>query len=479
MTKKLFLLLVILFISFLFNFVNNDFPLGYHVDEVKKVTFIAENRQDFKHPILLLQIPRFINIFLALKTPESITHLGRTLSALYGVGIVLLTYLISKRFLKGLWALLPPLITSCSPLLVIHAHYIKEDVLLALCLLLTTWRALIYSEKKHLRDLLLFAFFLGLTISSKYMGAIFLPLAFFLLTRTEKRPDLLKKLSLFLLVVVSVFLLINFPLLSHFSTFEKGLSSEIKHAIEGHCHRGIFLPIYADEYLLGFHIIYSLVPGFTLFFTGAAFIGMGLSLAEGKKLTLTSKIVLITPLFFYLMTELSPLKCFPDYMRYVIPVVPFLALFSTFAWQKICKRWSFLHLVFIAALLYMATDSALLVYYLTRDTRAEALIWMETHKGQYQGDQYALVTRGLPCVSTLCLQKQKEAGVHYLLTSSFFYDRISFAAGLRHKADIILSCKNNFDRLFDLPYTEIKPAYKSFAFSNPTIRIVDIRTECP
>lgn len=29
--------------------------------------------------------------------------------------------------------------------------------------------------------------------------------------------------------------------------------------------------------------------------------------------------------------------------------------------------------------------------------------------------------------------------------------------------------------LYSYPYTEIKPAYKTFAFSNPVIRIIDIR----
>lgn len=120
------LLLLILFL----NVWNNDFPLGYHVDEIKKVHFILTNTQDFYHPILMLQLNRLVNGFLHLNSPSEVVILGRTLSTIAGAVIVLFTYLIARRILPKLAALFAAFSVAVSPMLVVHAHYLKEDLLL-------------------------------------------------------------------------------------------------------------------------------------------------------------------------------------------------------------------------------------------------------------------------------------------------------------------------------------------------------------
>lgn len=470
MKKNSFVLLLIVIISFCLNFINNDFQLGYHVDELKKVSFIAENRQDFKHPILLLQIPRLLNLFLGFEHPDDIARLGRTCSALYGAGIVFATFLIARRFLKGSWPLVTAFVIALSPIMVIHAHYIKEDMLLTLTLLLTFWAAMRYNEERSFKNLLLLGLFLGLTVSSKYVGALMIPCAV---------PLVRKRMGFLLLTTLTCFLAINYPLLTEFSLFEEGLNCEINHALVGHNHRGIFIPIYASEYWLGFHYRYSLIPGMTLFFTLAATGGLLLYLKKGRALSLPEKALLFCPLFFYFVTELSPLKAFPDYMRYVIPTIPFLVIFAIHFWMRCTARLRLLHPVFVLGLAYMAWDSAHLVYYLNKDTRALATEWVREHPGKCNGDQYALVKRGLPCVSALDCAEERQKGIEYLLSTSFFYDRYTFAAKLKHREKVVEHTQKIYNELFALPYIEIKPAYKSFAFSNPTIRIIHIALSPP
>lgn len=464
---KTFLLIILLISSFIINLINNDFPLGYHPDEVKKISFILENHQDFKHPLLLLQIPRLVNFFLGWDSPEAITFLGRTLNAFYGTLIVLITYLIARKFLKGFWPILAATILGLSPILVIHAHYIKEDILFTLFFLISFWTLLLYKNNQTLKNLLIFSLSISLAISSKYMGIIFL-LPSCLLIRSYKRA------LLFLSVVLIIFLLINYPIITHFSIFQSGFNFEIGHSLLGHNHRGIFIPISAMEYFFGFHYLYSIIPGFTLFFTLAATTGLIFILFKWRSLNLNYKMLLCTPLIYYFIIEISPLKTFPDYMRYSIPLIPFLSIFCAIAWRELSRRYPFFHLLFVTALIYMIYDSTLLVYYLNDDTRAKALIWMKKHPDQFKGDQYALNERGLPCVSILDLREQQEEGVSYLLSSSFFYDRITLAQSLHRKDPLIEKCKSSLDLLFTLPYKEISPAHKSFAFSNPHIRIIDI-----
>lgn len=48
-------------LSLTLTWTNNNFPLGYHFDEPKKVTFIITGEQDFHHPILMLELVRWAN----------------------------------------------------------------------------------------------------------------------------------------------------------------------------------------------------------------------------------------------------------------------------------------------------------------------------------------------------------------------------------------------------------------------------------
>ena len=114
---------------------NNDFPLGYHPDEVKKVGFIATGTQDFHLPILLLQLTRAANAFARLEGGQEIVELGRAVSAVAGACIVVLSFLLARQILPPLGSLLVAALTAVSPILVVHAHYLKEDMVFTACAL--------------------------------------------------------------------------------------------------------------------------------------------------------------------------------------------------------------------------------------------------------------------------------------------------------------------------------------------------------
>ena len=465
MNKKQIALILLLFFSFLFNAANNDFSLDYHADEHKKVGFIANGHQDFKQPLLLLQIPRLLHHFF----PCDITTLARFLSAVYGTGLVLVTFLIAKRFLKNRWAFAASAIVAFSPIVTIHAHYIKEDVLFTFSLLLTLWAALRYSETKNLKDFVGLGLFIGLATSTKYVGVILLPAALILLFINEQN---FKKIILLTLLSTAAFCLINYPLFFHFTDFKEAVLFEINHALEGHKHRDIRVPVYVDEYWFGFHFLHSLIPGFTPFFTLTATLWLILRMRKWPVLGWPERFLIGCPLIFYAIVELSPLKIFPDFMRYILPIVPFLAIFSASLWKKLSHP--VVHAVFALGLTYMVWDSSHLIYYLNKDTRLQAKEWISNHPGKCHGDQYASMIRGTTCISTLDLKKAQENGIEYLMASSFFYERVNFASNLKQKPAIIIESKETYDRLFSRPYLEIRPVYKSFAYSNPTIRIIHL-----
>ena len=73
------------------------------------------------------------------------------------------------------------------------------------------------------------------------------------------------------------------------------------------------------------------------------------------------------------------------------------------------------------------------------------------------------------------ISSAKKSGIEYLLVSNFVYDRYLKGGKLRGQNQRVYELYEKYGRLFSQPYIEIKPEYKSFAFSNPVIRIVDIR----
>ena len=55
------------------------------------------------------------------------------------------------------------------------------------------------------------------------------------------------------------------------------------------------------------------------------------------------------------------------------------------------------------------------------------------------------------------------------------YDRFRVGSRLPGQDSAVYRTQARYEALFARPFIEIAPAYRSMAFSNPTIRIVDLR----
>lgn len=145
-------LALLLLCSLFLNVRNNGFPLGYHPDEVKKVAFIENGSQDFYHPVLLLQSVRSLNAVFDFTVPQEIAELGRFVSALAGAAVVGATFLLAKRQMPPPWAFLASAMTATSPLIVMHAHYLKEDLLFTCFFLFTLLQLLRTLDAPKMRN---------------------------------------------------------------------------------------------------------------------------------------------------------------------------------------------------------------------------------------------------------------------------------------------------------------------------------------
>jgi 4-amino-4-deoxy-L-arabinose transferase-like glycosyltransferase len=122
---------IILIGSFLMNCWGNDFPLWLHPDEIKKVIYISGDKTtDFYHPELILQFGRLFADISSASSQQDVVQAGRTSTAFLGSLAVLFTFYLARQFLSAPASLLAAGLTAVSPGIVIHSHYLKEDIAL-------------------------------------------------------------------------------------------------------------------------------------------------------------------------------------------------------------------------------------------------------------------------------------------------------------------------------------------------------------
>ncbi len=98
------------------------------------------------------------------------TTASRVLNALFGVGVVIMGYLIARRWGKEK-ALLSSLLFAIFPSFIEHSHYITPDIPLLFFLLSVLWMALRYIEKPKVAELFAMSLFTALAFCEKYPGA--------------------------------------------------------------------------------------------------------------------------------------------------------------------------------------------------------------------------------------------------------------------------------------------------------------------
>lgn len=477
------ILALLLVCTLCLNLLNNDFPLGYHPDEVKKTDFILEHNQDFYHPILLLQSTRLLNSVFHDNTPQQTVELGRLISALAGTAATAAIFLLAKRQMGAGWALLAAAMTAATPLVAVHAHYLKEDLLFTCFFLITLLQLLKTLDAPKTSQFLLLGIAAGCAISSKYVGSLLIPLLLAAALTSDNKVAFLKKLPIALFTAAIIFLAINYPLFTDPQKFVRGVQYELSHAAHGHEYLAP-IPIGPLDFWFGFHLIYSLVPGIGLITTVLGTIYTLGIFVFWKQASRDDKIIALFILAVYLSAEISPLKPFPDFMRYMVPIAPLLVLFACQACCCFFRKGKILPALCVTAIListasYTAWKTFQLVRGMSHDTRDISTLWMMDHEGEYLAERYTgkMQWNRNRTLADTSVDKMRSQGIKYLIISSFIYDRINFATQLPHHDPVLDELKAGYEYLFTFPQLEISPEIPSYAFTNPTIRIVELSTE--
>lgn len=473
-------LAAILLLGAVLNFTHADFPFELHPDEGTKVGFVRTGTQDFKHPLLLLQLVRGTRRVAPTDDPQRIAEMGRMLSAVAGLAVLVFAYALFRRSLGGWWALYGTLVLAVAPILVVHAHYFKEDVLLtAACVAALV--ALCRCVEGRPTATIELGVAIGLACASHYKGALVVALGFatpaFVAVGSSRRW--LGRMAAATAIAAVVFAVVDLPMLYDPATALAGARFEAWHAASGH-HVMVGGPSEGSA----FHLRKSLIPGLTAVVVALAGVGAAVGVRAWRAAVPATRLLLGFGAIAYLVVELAPLKPFPGYMRYVLPAVPAMVLAACLGLREIAARlraralgWVAM-LMTVAAVALPAARSVRLVRHLDADSRTHADAWLAAHQGRAKRELYAGRPVDLVSVADVDVAAARAAGVTHLVASSFLYERIAQGAALAPGAGgLVHEYAEKYRRLFTRPYVEIPPTYMSFAFSDPTIRIVDIREE--
>ena len=475
--KEWLAVLAILLLSIFLNIYNNHFPLGYNRDELLKADFIQKSHQDFHHPMMLLSSIRTANLFFKFSDPQSLIVLGRTVVGVVGGLIALLSFLLARRFMKPSDALSVALSVAISPIFVAHAHYVKEDLHLTLGCLLSLMMLFRLIEKPGWKNMLWLGLSSGLAFSSHYKSFLLVSIYFMAALWVPKGSKINygRRLAGSLVIALLTFICINYPVLKNPQDILEGMRFEAAHAMEGHSDM-IHIP--ALPYFFTFHLTHSLLPGMTLLPLLLSLIGVLFCLKHWRNTLWQEKIMILYVFIFYFTVEISPLKPMPDFMRYVIPIVPILLYFSIKMLSQISfknpmlSKGKFILLILSIAIPFSASTQ--LAYYMNKDTRETAKRWIEANGGKALYETYASENRDTRCVARLDIPAEQKNGTRFLVSSSFQYDRYYLGSRLKNLEKKVYLIHQSYTDLFKWPYIEIKPQFKPFAYSNPVIRIVDI-----
>lgn len=442
---------LIVLLAGLLRFYSIDFglPANYHPDEVPKYNAIMRmrahgdlNPRYFLHPTLLLYATYFSNELLRLlglvdgTWEQSLILSGRMMSATAGTFSVLMIFLIARRLYSVWVGLFASLFLAVMPLHVTCSRYVKEDALLTFAILLAVWAVVKAVHEDRIRWLLAAAFFAGVSASIKYSGMLSLMIILGApwLKSGRLTPDwrFLRWTLLAVVVMPAGMLLCSPYIILDNATFLKDFEHERAHMERGHS-----TGISAWSQYWMYHFSRSIYPGVGLLGTICGLAGAGYLLYRRRMKDL---FIICLFLLFYLPAEYVKAKPAPQPERYILPCLPFLAIFAGLFLKRLSENRlrNLAPLLVMLVLILPALRTTTLAKEIGYDTREELSDWMldnlphgsvvavdwKPYSVRFEQNEFEMAY--LPraeIIPSLTIEDLQKQGYDYLVLSNLFYRR--------------------------------------------------------
>ena len=212
------------------NLRHRDFAWYYHSDEGSKIEQVVSGKWNFNHPMLLLRVAKTaLDLSGAPRDPQSVVEIGRAVSATFTALAVVAFSLFAYQWRGWLAALAAGGSLLFSHQLFELSHYLKEDTALLFGLSLSLLALGLFEEKPSLANAAWMGAACALAISGKYIGAVVL----FATGPTLLKANQKNRRAAFIAGLVVVLLIVNWPLISNFHTFQSSFARETTFVVEG------------------------------------------------------------------------------------------------------------------------------------------------------------------------------------------------------------------------------------------------------
>lgn len=251
---------------------------------------------------------------------------NRSLSLLFSITMILLTFLIAKKVSKSdSCSFLAALAACLSPPLISYSGVIGVDTLMSMMCLIASLFSIKFAESKRTRDLVWACIFSGLAVSSKY-NALPIVAAPFVACLVNRNLSIKNFLICCLLPALAFFSASPYILIS-LPTFINDLTYEIWHystaGHEGHtANPGI------DQIL--FYSTWFYTEALGAVFSALALLGLLLLTFRKDKPTI---VFLSFPVLYFLMMIMQK----ANFVRNMLVILPFLCIFALYAVLRTLK----------------------------------------------------------------------------------------------------------------------------------------------
>jgi Dolichyl-phosphate-mannose-protein mannosyltransferase len=306
--------------------------------------------------------------------PTRVFVAGRLLTALLGAGTAVATGIFGSRVWSPLAGVLAAALVAVAPLHVLNSHYVKHDVPVTFLIVLAylayerLWNRSPEDGSAPQRSLLAAAAVTGVAFSTHYY-AIFLaiPLAWSAARGARDRAEAMRRIAIAAAVSAAVFFLLSPFILAEPGTALRDIRANrqivVDRAVESLGYAGT-----ATRY--GALLLFDTVG------VPAALVAIAGLIVAVRRDPRRALWLLAFPLSFLLFIA----GTFPA-SRYLVPVVPFLALFAAIAIAELWRRQRLAaQLLFVSALAAAGVESVRTGAFIRHtDTRTLALEYVQAH----------------------------------------------------------------------------------------------------
>ncbi len=389
----MFVLAITLLVGFFLRMVGFNWDQGLHLHpDERMLLMVADkihlfdqlNPNFFNYgslPIYLLRATgQIIHTFFptTLSLYDSLLHIGRALSLIADLTIMLMIHKLSwKLFKNKAITIIAPLLYAFAFFPIQNSHFFIVDTFLNLFIFLTLYSLLRYLEQSTRLRLLTVALAFAAAVTTKVTAIIFIPFILFHILfhhRKNFRKGAYHILTFSLLLLSFSFIFMPFAFIN-WHKFITDISLQIKLGSDPYVFPYTLQYVGTVPYLyyLKNIFLWGLGPITSVL---ALFGIMGLAnklITRRKTLNMSQVIFLAYYVFYFLFIGFSAVK----FMRYMLPIYPFITILAAYGLEMIRKKAG--GRFFVVTLLVVVTGwtFALNSIYLKEHTRITATKWIQ------------------------------------------------------------------------------------------------------